>query len=298
MKYTKLSNNLKNFVIGAFFVIMILLIIGLAGVFLWLDLSYPFPMLSLFWLLLLPTAGLAINWYIGRFFGDEYSNTDFVVEGRTVKDVVKTPKYYTRKMVVCFVECFLFVLIIVRFIFLFPFGIATSIIGIIGAIVGIAIYFIVGMSSYEQSSIKNKKTQNTNVEEIKTDEEEIIFNEPIGKKRKPTKFNFNNYPELLEKYNSFNFYNSKKYKTLNNTKEQDNDLNELNNAFEILALAIYNTFNPIKPELIIKQTGEKINWEDVINKPFEELSYMEKTILVRLLDRLYKYVLPNNYYNL
>ena len=157
MKYTKLSNKLGKFAVGTIFVIMILVILGLAGAFLWIDLSYPFPMLSLFWFLLLPTIGLAVNWFLGHFFGDEYYNTGSVYEGRSIQDVVKTPKYYTRRMFVCFVECILFALLIVRFLFLFPFNIATSIIGIVGSIVGIIIYFIVGMSSYEQSSIKNKK---------------------------------------------------------------------------------------------------------------------------------------------
>ena len=165
MKYTKLSNKLGKFAVGTIFVIMILFILGLAGTFLWVDLSYPLPMLSLFWWLLLPTIGLAINWYIGHFFGDEYYNTGWVYEGRSVYDVVKTPRYYTRRMIVCFVECILFALLIIRFLFLFPFNVATSIIGIVGSIVGIIIYFIVGMRSYEKSSIKNKKTteDNTNI---------------------------------------------------------------------------------------------------------------------------------------
>ena len=50
-------------------------------------------------------------------------------------------------------------------------------------------------------------------------------------------------------------------------------------------------------KVVIKKTGEKVMWQDVISKTFEELSYMEKLILVRLLDRFYKYVLPDKYYN-
>jgi len=293
MKYTKLSKKLGNFAIATIFVIMILFVLGLAGVFLWVDLSYPLPMVSLFWFLLLPTFGLAINWYIGHFFGDEYYDTGWVYEGRSVYDVVKTPKYYTRRMIVCFVECFLLALLIIRFIFLFPFNAATSIIGIIGSIVGIVIYYIVGMSSYEQSSIKNKKTaeENTNIEEIKIDK-------PVVKKKKLHKFKFDNYPELLEKYNTFKLWNAKKYNNFKNINDKTHVLNEIDKSFEILALAVFNTFNAIKPELIIKKTGEKAKWEDVINKPFEELSHIEKLLLVRLLDRLYKYVLPNEYYNL
>ena len=62
--------------------------------------------------------------------------------------------------------------------------------------------------------------------------------------------------------------------------------------------AVFIIFNDVKPDLIIKKTGEKIEWKDVINKSFDKLSYKEKLVLVRLLDRLYKYVLPDEYYNL
>lgn len=290
MKYTKLSNKLLEFFVRAIAVLMILIMLGLAGVFLWVDLSYSLPMVSLMWLLLLPALGLAINWNIGKFFGDEYYNTDLVIEGRSVYDVVKTPKYYTRRMFVCFIECFLFALLIIRFIFL-P-SMITSLLAIVGSITGIIIYFIVGMSSYEQSSIKNKKQIKEKVEEKPKVEK------AIEQKKKVHKFKFDNYPELLEKYNTFKLWNSKKIYDFENLDDKKNVLNEKDKAFESLALAVFNTFNEIKPKLIIKKTGQMVSWDEVINKPFEELSYLEKLILVRLLDRLYKYVLQNNFYNL
>lgn len=292
MKFTKLSNKLCNFVVKAMFVFMILFILGLAGVFLWVDLSYSIPMVSLFWLLLLPAIGLIVNWHIGHFFGDEYYDTGLVIDGDSIFDVVKTPKYYSRRMFVCFIECFLFALLIIRFIFLFPFNFVISVIGIVCSIIGIIIYFIVGMSSYKQSSIKNKQP----IKESKI-QKHVTKNKPFTKNKPLLKFKFENYPELLEKYNSFKLWTSRKYTAFDNLDDKKQVLNEIDKSFESLAMSVFNIFNEIKPELIIKKTGEKVQWEEVINKSFEELSYMEKLILIRLLDRLYKYVLPNNYYN-
>lgn len=160
MKYTKISNKLGKVVLGIIYGFMILFILGVAGLFLWVDLIYRIPMVSLLWLVLLPTVGLGVNWFIGHFFGDKYYNTGMVHEGRSIYDVEKTPKYYSRRMFVCFIECFLFVLLIVRYILSLP--LITSIIGIIGSVIAIIIYFIVGMSSYEQSSLKNKKKDKEN----------------------------------------------------------------------------------------------------------------------------------------
>ena len=289
MKFTKLTNKLGNVVIGIMLVSMILVILGIDGVFLWLDLSYPDYSLSFLWFILLPATGLGINWFIGPFFGDEYYETGWVNEGNSVRDVVKTPKYYTRRMFVCFVECFLFILLIIRFIF------QKSIIGIIGSIIAIIIYFIVGMSSYEQSSIKIKKDSKINKKKEKI--EESTTENTVVKKKQLNKFKFDKYPGLLEKYNTFKHWNSKKGKRIENVEDKKIVLNEIDKSFEDLAMSVFNIFNEIKPNLVIKKTGKKIKWEDVFNKTFEELSYMEKMALVRLLDRLYKYVLPSDYYN-
>ena len=286
MKFTRLSNKIGSVIVDTIFALMILFMLGIAGVFVYIDFYLSTPIFSLMWIPLLPGLGLAINWFLGKFFDDKYYNTGLVNEGRSVYDVEKTPKYYTRRMFVCFVECFLFVLLIIRFVFLFHLSIASS---IIGSIIGIVIYFIVGMSSYEQSSIKNTKPKK---------EEEPKIDKQVVEKNQLHKFKFDNYPELLEKYNSFKLWNSRKYATFENVEAKKQVLNEIDKSFESLAMAVYNTFNDIKPELIIKRTGEKVKWEAVIYKSFEELSHMEKLILVRLLDRLYKYVLPNNYYNL
>ena len=75
-------------------------------------------------------------------------------------------------------------------------------------------------------------------------------------------------------------------------------MEEIGFAFEDLAQAVYDVFNEIKPDLRHKKTLKKAKWEDVINKPYDQLTYKQKQILIRLLDRLYLYVLPEEYYNL
>lgn len=295
MKFTNLSNKLIDFVWGMIIVFIILVILGINGACLWVDLSYPSTMLSMFWLVLLPVTGFGINRFLGYFFDDEYEDAGYVLEGRSIHKIVQTPKYNSRKMFVCFIVCFLYVLLIVRFIFLFPFNITIPIIGIIGSIIGIIICFILGMSAYEQSSIKSNKYLHKK-EKIERPKKSSEIRKTVTPKKQVFKFRFEDYPELLEKYTSFKHFNLKKYNKFKNEEEKNKALNEIDKAFESLALSIFNTFNEEKPELILKKTGEKKKWEDVINKPFEELSYTEKLILVRLLDRLYKYVLPNSYY--
>lgn len=157
MKYTKLTNKMGHFFICLFYSIFILIIVGLAGVFMWLDLTMMLPPLSIMWLILLPTFGLCINWCLGHILGDEFYDTGIVSEGRTVYDVVKTPKYYKRRAYLCFIEIILFVLLIFRYIFVSPIMLAPIIIGVIGSIVAIIIYYIVGRSSLELSNPDNLK---------------------------------------------------------------------------------------------------------------------------------------------
>lgn len=290
MKHTKMTEKLKNILIKTASVIMILIQLGLVGVLLWADFTSPFYMISLVWLVMLPVVGLGVNWFIGPFFGDKYYNTGWVVEGRSVYDVEKTQKYYARRMYLCFIECSLFALLIVRYIFLISASSTIAIIGIIGAIIGFILYFIFGMSSYEQSGLKEKR-------EIQKIVKETLPSSQTKKNKSIHKFKFEQYPSLLKKYETYIQLNSKKY-TLKNEEDKKQNAKEVDKALDSLALSVYKIFNDIKPELIIKKTGEKIKWEKVINKPFEELAYIEKVTLVRLLDRLYKYVLPDSYYNL
>ena len=156
MKYTKLSEKIGSILLNALYVVLILFVLGIMGVFIWADITINLPILSLFWIILLPTFGLCINWFIGSFFGDKYYRTGTVIRGRSVFDVVKTPKYYKRRIYVCIIEAILFVALIVRYIFLFPYSLACALIGIICSVIAIIIYFIVGMSSYEQSDPKQE----------------------------------------------------------------------------------------------------------------------------------------------
>ena len=159
MKFTNMENKLGDILLGALNAFMILMLLFLLGVFVWVDLTQCVPMISLLWFVFLPCYGMAINWFLGRFFGDRHYNTGIVYEGRSMWAVEKTPAYYTRRMVLYIVEMVLFLLVGVRMaLFLsdidyYGFGIA----GIVCTIIAMVICFIMVMSSYEQSSLKVKK---------------------------------------------------------------------------------------------------------------------------------------------
>ena len=163
MKFTYIENNLGNIIIGALNAFMILCILFILGLFGWVDLTQGVPMISILWFMFIPCFGLAINWFLGRFFGDKHYNTGIVHEGRTMWAVERTPVYYTRRMVLCIVEMVLFLLLKLRFIlWLFdPEAIAIGIVGIVGSIIAMVICFIMVMSSYEQSSLRVKKDTET-----------------------------------------------------------------------------------------------------------------------------------------
>lgn len=160
MKFTKISGAIGKFAIWLLYGTLIAMLIGVIGVLLWAELYVGTPIFNILWFVILPAVGLAITYMLGKFTGDKYYDTGMVIEGNTVFDVVKTPKYYRRRMYVCFIECFLFALVIVKNIVLFFLSPMWSIIGIVGSVVAIIIYFIVGMSSRELS--KEKKEENNN----------------------------------------------------------------------------------------------------------------------------------------
>lgn len=285
MKYTNLSEKIGNIVLCFFYVFVILLLLVFCGLALWVDFLWSVSIYTCTFLFLLPGFVILINYLLGKIFGDRYRQVGWILEGESrIYEVIKTPKYCTRSMFVCFVESFLFVLLIIRFIFLFDVKDEHNIftiIGLIGSIIGVIICFILAMRHYKQSSLRDKYKQKIEMQ----------------KNKQVDKFKFDKYPDLLEKYNAFKLWNSKKHTTFENPDEKKHTLDELEKALDSLALAVFNTFNEKKPQLVVKSTGEKVEWDEVINKPFEELSYMEKLILVRLLDRLYKYVLPKEYYD-
>lgn len=310
MKYTKMSNKLGSIVLGILMSMPIIFILVCFGGFVYLDFYLNNPLITLLWIMLLPTFGLGINWFIGHYFGDEYYNTGWVYEGRSVFDVVKTPKYYRRRMYLCIIECVLFVLLIIRFLSLMLFtllGIVgfwaalresiVPLLGIVGCIIAIIIYYIVGKSSYELSADLSKEKKQKNKLAQKSNNQEIEKLEP--KIEKPEHlFKFEKYPELLEKYNKFKLLNFRKYTEFDYAEDKKQALEEIGLAFEDFAQSVFSVFNEIKPDLIVKKTLKRVKWDDVINKPYQQLSYKQKQILIRLLDRLYLYLLPAEYYNL
>lgn len=311
MKYTNMVGIIKNIGLWIFVLSIIAILLGAVGMLVWCDFYVGHPFMSFLWLGMIPALGLGINWFLGYVCGDEYYNTGVVIEGRSVFDVVKTPRYYKRRMIFYFIECFLLFLLIVRFILFFnpfakmiygliepghmddydpSFSIGVPIVGIIATLVELVICFIIAMSSYEQSELKYKK-------EIKVSNAPVK-KKSVEKKKKPVyKFKFEEYPELLKKYQDFKVWYFKKYETYDSEEEKNKSLEELNKSFEVVAEAVYTTFNEVKPTLILKKTGEEFKWESVIDKPYEELTPTQKLILVRLLDKMYKYVLPKEYYN-
>lgn len=294
MKYTNMTNKFANFLIGAVYVIFILFIVGAAGAFLWVDISQEIPGLSLLWIVLLPTFGLGINWSVGHFCGDEYYNTGLVREGRSVLDVVKTPKYYKRRMYLCFIECGLFVLLMVRYCIHFAVTVAVPIIGVLASIAAIIIYFVVGMSSYELSGLKEQHAAKM-AEQAQPEEKQIESVE-----EKPAKpvyaFDFDKFPALLPKYEAFKLWNSRKNKSRKAGEGLEMIATEYKNALEDLASSVFEIFAEIKPDIVVKNTGEKLKWEVAFGKPYAELKYLQKLALARLLDRHYKYTLPSKYY--
>ena len=310
MKYTNMVGIIKNIGLWIFVLFIISILLGAAGLLVWCDFYVGHPFMSFLWLGMIPALGLGINCVLGYVCGDEYYNTGVVIEGRSVFDVVKTPRYYKRRMIFNFIECFLLCLLVIRFILFFnpfakmiygliepghmddydpSFSIGVPIVGIIVTLVELVICFIIAMSSYEQSDLKYKK-------EIKVSNA-LVKKKEKTKKKAIHKFKFNKYPGLLEKYEAFKVWYFKKYETYDNEEEKNKALEELNKAFESVSEAVYNTFNEVKPTLILKKTGMQFKWDEVIDKPYNELTSTQKLILVRLLDKLYKYVLPKEYYN-
>ncbi len=291
MKYTNLTGKIGSFFIGLIYSIFILVAMGGAGLFLWLDLTSGLPMVSLLWILLLPALMLAINWLLGKFFGDEYYNTGIVSEGRTIFDVVKTPKYYKRRMYVYFVECALFILLAVRFGFLTQIDLTYGMIGILCSIIGSFFCFIIAMSSKEQSGERSKRKKKptaateAGAENIGKEEEKI-----------PThRFKFDKYPTLLEKYEAYRLWIDKKSNAFDDS-ERLSVIDESEKHFEALARSVYDIFSEIRPELTQRGSKKSLPWESVFDKPYEKLSYTQKLALTRLLDKHYKYFLPDKYY--
>lgn len=128
------------------------------------------------------------------------------------------------------------------------------------------------------------------------------------KKNKPLKenyeFNFDKFPELLKVYEKYRILelDATKY-CLKNTASYQKKYEKASKvrdtyANTVLAKAIYNCFNEIKPTLR-KRRGEEAfyKWEEIFDKPFENLNENQLKCLVGLIYRKFVYELPQQYYN-
>ena len=280
MKYTNMEKKLGRFVVIFSYGFILFLISSLLLGLLVIDFFYGILPISILWFLLLPGFGIILNWFIGRMCGDKFYNTGIVVDGDSVYDIEKTPKYYKRRMYISFIQCGIFGLLGLRYILSIMLGMYMYIILLIGCIIAIVIYVILGLSSYEQSGMKEEKTnkkQNQNKQGI-----QVVFD-------------FNTFPNLKDLYDKFKYWNTMKERA-SNENDKVEAMIHANESMDELAEDVYNTFYAIKPNLIYLKTKEVVCFNYVIDKPFEKLSYKQRLILARLLDGSYLYKLPEKYY--
>lgn len=118
------------------------------------------------------------------------------------------------------------------------------------------------------------------------------------------RFNFKNYPTLLKIYEKYKQLELKATKySMKNSKLAGRQLEKANQesneyAFTILAKEVFDTFSVLKP-MLHKRRGESayLPWDEVFNKPFDDLDINQRKCLVGLLDGNYVYELPLSYYN-
>ena len=118
------------------------------------------------------------------------------------------------------------------------------------------------------------------------------------------RFNFKKYPDLLEIYEVYRKLELKATGySMKNSKLAERQLIKANQKSReysqtILAKAIYDTFAPIKPVLHKRHSEDVyLQWDEVFDKPFEELDINQRKCLVGLLDGKFVYELPLQYYN-
>mgnify|MGYP001062285336 CR=1 FL=1 len=117
------------------------------------------------------------------------------------------------------------------------------------------------------------------------------------------RFDYTKYPDLLEKYQAYRKLELKATGySMKDSKRAGEQLTKANQksseyAYSILAKAIYEIFAPIKPVLHKRHTeSEYISWDEVFDKPFDDLDIKQRKYLVGLLDN-FVYELPLSYYN-
>ena len=118
------------------------------------------------------------------------------------------------------------------------------------------------------------------------------------------RFNFKKYPELLELYKVYRNIRLKATGySMKNSESASKKMMKANAegddyGYNIFAKAIYDVFAPIKPKLH-KRRGESayFQWDEVFDKPFEELDINHRKCLVGLIEGKFVYELPLSYYN-
>ncbi len=171
MKYTKITKKLGGIVRSIFWGFVILVLLGLSGLFVWCDFSMANPLVSFVLLVWIPGLCYSVNYCISLIAGDELTNTGMVSDGHSVFDIKRTPKYYSRRMISHFVGCILFVLLLLRYMFYLGYLCIMSayylvffFVGAVGSVIGVVVCFIFGMSAYEKSSLKQRKDNVDNTE--------------------------------------------------------------------------------------------------------------------------------------
>ncbi len=120
---------------------------------------------------------------------------------------------------------------------------------------------------------------------------------------KDYKFNFQKYPELLIIYEKYRKMRMKVVKY--NDKTSSGAGNKLVHSISqhkeygrtVLAKAIFEIFDPIKPLLHNADNDSYVKWVDHFGKSFTELDDDLKDDLVGLVDGDFIYELPLSYYN-
>ena len=117
------------------------------------------------------------------------------------------------------------------------------------------------------------------------------------------RFKFQKYPELLIIYEKHRKMRMQvvKYSIKNSSRAGDQLVDAISQHREycrtVLAKAIFEIFEPIKPLLHNADNDSYIKWDDHFGKSFTELDDDLKDDLVGLIDGNFIYELPLSYYN-
>ena len=114
------------------------------------------------------------------------------------------------------------------------------------------------------------------------------------------KFNFDKAPELLETYREYKNLRLKAT-SLSMKDTKNNKYDKAATARDeygrnVFAKMIWDKFSPIAPTLYNGDKEVYVEWVEVFDKDFEELTDTQKYFLVGLIEKDYIYELPKEYY--